>query len=118
MGLPREDDVLAASGNMPLLLDCVCPEGAPSIIDEPPVYDGALIPNDRGYISGAQRVCINRHNGAINSVFLDGCVRRVGLKEIWTLKWSPDRRTNGPWTRAGGVQPSDWPPWMRRFRDY
>ena len=22
------------------------------------------------------------------------------------------------WTRAGGVQPEDWPAWMRKFRDY
>jgi hypothetical protein len=22
------------------------------------------------------------------------------------------------WTKAGGVQPEDWPEWMRRFRDY
>jgi hypothetical protein len=22
------------------------------------------------------------------------------------------------WTKAGGVKPEDWPPWMRRFKDY
>jgi len=24
----------------------------------------------------------------------------------------------GPWTKAGGVLPSDWPVWMRNFKDY
>jgi len=23
-----------------------------------------------------------------------------------------------PWTKAGLVQPSDWPQWMKRFKDY
>ena len=26
--------------------------------------------------------------------------------------------TRNRWTRAGGVQPEDWPEWMRRFKDY
>jgi len=26
--------------------------------------------------------------------------------------------TAGPWTKRGGVKPEDWPPWMRRFKDY
>jgi hypothetical protein len=42
----------------------------------------------------------------------------VGLKGLWTLKWSRDFDTAGRWTRAGGVQPEDWPDWMRRFKDY
>jgi hypothetical protein len=25
---------------------------------------------------------------------------------------------SGPWTVAGGVQPGDWPAWMRSFKDY
>jgi len=42
----------------------------------------------------------------------------VGLKEIWTLKWNKEFDTRGSWTKAGGVNPEDWPPWMRRFKDY
>jgi hypothetical protein len=45
-------------------------------------------------------------------------VRKVGLKEFWTLKWNQDFNTAGPWTKAGGVQPKDWPHWMRKFKDY
>jgi prepilin-type processing-associated H-X9-DG protein len=62
--------------------------------------------------------CINRHDGGVNCLFFDGSVRKVGLKELWTLKWWPNYNTTGPWTLAGGVQPSDWPAWMRKFKDY
>jgi len=64
------------------------------------------------------RCCINRHDGAVNCLFVDGSVRRVGLKELWTLKWHKSFNTAGPWTKAGGVQPTDWPEWIRPFKDY
>ena len=63
-------------------------------------------------------VCIDRHQGGINAAFLDWSVRKVGLKELWTLKWSRTFDTAGPWTKAGGVEPEDWPQWMRKFKDY
>jgi prepilin-type processing-associated H-X9-DG protein len=62
--------------------------------------------------------CINRHNGYVNGLFLDWSVRRVGLKELWTLKWHMQFDTANAWTKAGGVQPEDWPAWMRGFKDY
>jgi len=31
------------------------------------------------------------------------------------LKWHRNFNMSGPWTIAGGVQPSNWPDWMRRF---
>ena len=49
---------------------------------------------------------------------MDWSVRKVGLKELWTLKWHHEYDTAGPWTKAGGVQPEDWPQWMRSFKDY
>lgn len=64
------------------------------------------------------RCCINRHNGAVNCLFLDFSARKVGLKELWTLRWHRSFDTEGPWTIAGGVQPTDWPEWIRNFRDY
>jgi len=63
-------------------------------------------------------MCINRHDGGVNMLFMDWSVRKVGLKELWTLKWYRIFNTAGPWTRAGGVLPEDWPQWMRRFKDY
>jgi prepilin-type processing-associated H-X9-DG protein len=62
--------------------------------------------------------CIDRHGGAINCLFMDWAVRKVGLKELWTLPWGLYDTTYGPWTKAGGVQPEDWPAWMRKFKDY
>jgi prepilin-type N-terminal cleavage/methylation domain-containing protein/prepilin-type processing-associated H-X9-DG protein len=67
---------------------------------------------------GPTNSCINRHNGYVNTVFLDWSVRRVGLKEFWTLKWYPAFDTHGRWTKAGGVKPEDWPEWMRGFKGY
>ena len=62
--------------------------------------------------------CLNRHNGFVNCVFLDFSARKLGLKELWTLKWHRQYNTAGPWTRAGGVQQSDWPQWMISFKGY
>jgi len=52
-------------------------------------------------------------------VFVDFNVRKVGLKELWTLKWHRqfDNKTTA-WTKGGGVTPDDWPDWMRKFKDY
>jgi prepilin-type N-terminal cleavage/methylation domain-containing protein/prepilin-type processing-associated H-X9-DG protein len=63
-------------------------------------------------------LCNNRHNGTLNALFLDWSVRPVGLKEMWTLKWHGRFDTQGPWTKAGGVQPEEWPQWMRKLKDY
>ena len=49
---------------------------------------------------------------------LDGSARRVGLKELWTLKWHWEFNTAGPYTLAGGTRPEDWPAWMQGFKTY
>jgi len=63
------------------------------------------------------RNSIYRHNGYVNALCVDFSVRKVGLKELWTLKWHREFDVAGPWTTAGGAQPQDWPEWMRRFKD-
>ena len=80
----------------------------------PPQYDGQWV-NASGEM---MHFCIDRHNGSTNHLFMDWSIRKVGLKELWTLKWHREFDTHGPWTRAGGAQPSDWPEWMRPFKDY
>jgi hypothetical protein len=84
----------------------------------PPEYD-AIPTRDlrKGYIA-CDSVCINRHDAGVNSLFMDWSVRKVGLKELWTLKWWSQYNTRGPWTKAGGAKPEDWPEWMRGFKDY
>jgi len=64
------------------------------------------------------RCCINRHIGTENVSFADWSARKVGLKELWTLKWHKNFVTRGPWTQAGGVRVEDWPDWIRPFKDY
>jgi len=98
---------------VPIFLDRVDFYAQAKATDEPPEYDGHLTsPGDM------KRCCIDRHNGGINSLFLDWSVRKVGLKELWTLEWTTWFDQHGPWTRAGGVRPEDWPAWMRGSKDY
>jgi len=96
--------------NVPLLLDC--PQPANSLMNE------RIRPPPREPFGAGGEVCINRHNGYINGLFIDWSVRKIGLKELWTLKWHKQFNTTGPWTKAGGVEPEDWPRWMCGFRDY
>ena len=106
------------ASNIPMMLDscypAVCQE---DIVVDPPECDA--IPTHlvrKGKLINL--CCINRHDGYVNGLFFDWSVRKVGLKELWTLKWSREYNTRGPWTKAGGVKPEDWPQWMRRFKDY
>jgi len=112
--LSRQPDTdifsLRSRDNIPLLLDSVKPSC--SLVSE------RQSPPKREPSGAAGEICINRHNGAINGLFLDWSVRRIGLKELWTLKWYLSFNTSGPWTKAGGVQPENWPEWMQGFKDY
>ena len=80
----------------------------------PAQFDGQWL----GYGNEMMHFAINRHETGVNMLFMDFTVRKVGLKELWKLKWHRKYPINGPWTRAGGVQPSTWPEWMRNFKDY
>ena len=99
---------------VPVLLDSMGPSGRPDDFF-PPLIRPPRFPGQGG---GMVPFCINRHNEHVNGLFLDWSARKVGLKELWTLKWYKEFNTANEWTRAGGVQPEDWPDWMRRFKDY
>jgi hypothetical protein len=85
----------------------------PLQVDSPPAIQDAAWEGTQHM----KRICINRHDG-INMAFLDWSVRKVGLKELWALKWHKAYNQAGPWTRAGGVTTTDWPEWMRPLRDF
>ena len=108
-----------ARSSVPLLLDSAWPSGYGTQYSEPPAHDGDLKPAADPKSNRTMKFfCIDRHRATVNSLFMDWSVRRVGLKELWTLKWHAGFNTAGPWTKAGGVLPSDWPEWMRNFKDY
>ncbi len=102
---------------VPLVCDAMRSAMVPGHYDEPPAYDGDCW-GPRGNCPHMRFVCINRHQGGVNMLFLDWSARKVGLKELWMLKWSEYFETNGPWTKAGGALPEDWPQWLRKFKDY
>ncbi len=110
-------DVRGAN-NIPVVFDCAWTvSGMVDAGRGPPNCDA--IPTSEMVDPVLRRsACINRHDGGINVMFLDWSVRKVGLKELWMLKWHRLYNTAGPWTKAGGVERSDWPQWMRGFKDY
>jgi len=106
-------------GNIPLLMDSIHIGGFPHHTDEPPETEDFF-----GWGTGGQmnRFCLNRHNGTVNSLFLDLSVQKVGLKQLWTLKWHRTFYLSNAWTKAGGVSRSDWANlgtgWMKDFKDF
>jgi prepilin-type N-terminal cleavage/methylation domain-containing protein len=102
------------ANNVPLLTESLRFDLWPIMTDGPEEYEfEAWTSNNH-----MARVCINRHDGFVNTSFCDFSARKVGLKEVWTLKWHKSFDTNGPWTQAGGAMPTNWPQWLRPFRDY
>ncbi len=107
------------ASNVPIMLDCALWAGYPTHYDTPPQTMNEAATNPNVSTTNSMRpFCIPRHGEYIHGVFMDWSIRKLGLKELWTLAWNPDFNVSGPWTRAGGVQPEEWPPWMRRFKDY
>jgi len=103
--------------DIPLLLGATRYNGLADSVDDPPEYDGQWY--DEGSSAGRmKRYCLDRHDGFVNGLFMDWSIRKTGLKELWTFKWHRLYNTAGPWTKAGGVLPTNWPQWMRRFKDY
>jgi len=99
--------------DIPVLLDCASPVLDVSHLDSPMMHEDEF-PGD----FAMSYFAINRHAGYVNALFMDWTVRKVGLKELWTLNWHREFDRAGPWTKAGGAEPEDWPDWMRKFKDY
>ncbi|MBN2132221.1 MAG: type II secretion system protein [Sedimentisphaerales bacterium] len=115
---PKGDFWRKAGGSrasyVPLFLGALRYNGVPLHTDFPPPADGTQWNDD----AQMGRYCMNRHDGFNNTLFMDYSARKVGLKELWTLKWHRSYLESGPWTKAGGVMPGDWPDWLRPFREY
>ena len=57
--------------------------------------------------SDMANLCINRHQGGINVVFVDGHVQHVALGDLWELEWHPDFYPKKVW--GGFAPPVDLP---------
>jgi len=99
---------------IPIWMDAIRYNGFPLQTDVPPPFDGERW-NDNAQMG---RYCVSRHDGFIGCLFLDYSARKVGLKELWTLKWHKEYDQAGPWTKAGGASSADWPDWIKPFKDY
>jgi prepilin-type N-terminal cleavage/methylation domain-containing protein len=105
------------AAEIPVFADTMWRGGGPYINGQrgdPPLFNGQWV----SATDEMKHFCIDRHDGFVNHLFLDWSVRQVGLKELWTFKWHKEFDVHGPWTRAGGVQPADWPEWMRKYKEY
>jgi prepilin-type N-terminal cleavage/methylation domain-containing protein/prepilin-type processing-associated H-X9-DG protein len=105
---------LAGAAFIPMFVDCRWIDGWPQHYDAPPDYsDMPAPPVEARYMV---RFCINRHEGYVNGAFLDCSVRKIGLKELWKLKW------NRMFDVDGGPTPEEFDAagdgWMRKFKDY
>ena len=96
--------------SFPVLLDCASAIGSGVILNP------ARLPQSEDAVDNT--FCTNRHDGFVNGLFLDFSVKKIGLKQLWTLKWHEDFDRKNCMTTAGGVRPDDWPKWMRGFKDY
>lgn len=101
------------ANNVPVMLDALRFDLWPSEMSKPADIEFMAWSDNN-----MARCCINRHRGFTSCSFLDWSVRKVGLKELYTLQWHRAFNTQGPWTRAGGVSDSDWPDWIRPFKDF
>lgn len=108
------------AGDVPCFGDCAITGATPNDEDLPPQSrdDVDYIWGQGGGPNEIRRFCMDRHQGFMNMLFLDWSVRRVGLKELWTLRFHRRWNTANPYTNVGGVTATDWPQWMRHLKDY
>ena len=104
--------------NIPVFADGTWHDSWPQETDTPPPTPDDFGWGSPGTSNEIRHFCINRHAGFVNFLFMDWSVRKVGLKELWTLKWHRRFNTANRYTKAGGVTPGMWPQWMRKFQDY
>ena len=91
---------------IPLFLDCWFWCGGPENDDLPPQTEGE---RRTGHIDSMQRFAIDRHQGAINAIYLDQTARKIPLKSLWRQRW------HRSWSMTYPLP--DWPDWMMSFPD-
>lgn len=92
-------NVRESASTIPLLADCTWsganPDAYGTVGGMPPEKDywetmiaaDPLRPGSGDWYTDMARVCIDRHNGGINMVFMDGSVEKVPLPNLWSYNW-------------------------------
>ena len=104
----------AGGSKIPLMADALWYTGRPESTDLPPEEEYNLRYDNLDEIKDAlsnhmQRFTVNRHDGSLNILFMDGMVKSVSPKELWRLKWHKNFDTSAPLP--------EWPEWMASFKD-
>jgi hypothetical protein len=95
--------------DVPVFLDATWFMGWPYASDTPPEYNGQMATSSM--VNNMGMFCIDRSGeGTTNSLFMDWSVRKVGIKELWRLKWQRTYDTTAPLPF--------WPVWMTNYKDY
>jgi prepilin-type N-terminal cleavage/methylation domain-containing protein/prepilin-type processing-associated H-X9-DG protein len=95
---------VSGAREIPLMLDAAYSGAYPDNGQNPMINEAAFT-----YLltSTINTFCINRHNGRVNCVFLDLSVDKIGLKQLWKLKWHKNYNRSSI--------PRKWPAWMATF---
>jgi prepilin-type N-terminal cleavage/methylation domain-containing protein/prepilin-type processing-associated H-X9-DG protein len=102
----------------PIMADGARTGATPWHKDRPPEYDGQIYFSEPSDENEMRNFCINRHNEAVNGLFADWSARRIGLKELWELRWHRE------WNKDNEAPPAEfWDPkysdhWMRHMTNY
>lgn len=96
------------ASKVPLFLDSMWRGGGPfadssNKRDRPPPTHGAW----SGYDYEMQHFCLDRHNGGVNCVYMDGHVAHIPMKELWYQKWHREYE-------VGRIRHT-WPEWMKKY---
>lgn len=85
--------------NIPVMTDSLWVDAWPRHTDSPPPTENG------GNGSMMQRFAMNRHDNENNVSFMDGSVKRIEVKKLWTLQWNQEFDT-------GYHNSFTWPDWM------
>jgi len=97
---------VAGAENVPVFGDCVGPGAGGRENDPPPSSRDSESKRLGGDRWGIGAWCVDRHDCAMNMLYMDWSVRRTNLKCLWKLKWHREFNT------ANSGPSNAWPEWM------
>lgn len=101
------------ASKIPLFVDCYLYDVYPTHEDQPPEFDGDHFSI---LVDEMKMICMDRHNGYVNGVFMDFTVREMGLKQLWQYKWHREFDLDGGPTMD--YLNNYGTGWLKWFKDY